>query len=229
VTDAPRVIVRGVRKAEGLAPRQPLPRAARQHVGPRPGEAYWQERGWRQRGTGPFTGSYRAGRECFEGRINAKDRLFLIRRPPEALRAHRHWICFRYREDGWYAVHFATLPRDMSSGIMEIERILCEALGTTVPTTAQRTIAQAVQAVVNQSRTRTEPHDDDTRKSEHRTSDTNFPETVQQLVAQAAEGVINRSRTRQEVQDDIRAAGHLPWWWIIIFVAILFWLMWLVG
>jgi hypothetical protein len=228
VTDA-RVIVRGVRKAEGLAPRQPLPRVARQRVGPRPGEAYWQERGWKQRGTGPFTGSYRAGRERFEGRIDAKDRLFLIRRPPEALRAHRHWICFRYREDGWYAVHFATRPRDMSSAIMEIERILCEALGTTVPNTAQRTITQAAQAAIRRWRTGTETHDDDTRRSEPRTANTNSPETVQQLVAQAAQAVISRSRTRQEIQDDLRAAGQRPWWWIIIFVAILFWLMCLVG
>ncbi len=176
MTDA-RVIVRGVRKAEGLAPRPPLPRAPRQHVGPRPGDPYWQERGWTQHGAGSFTGSYRAGRERFEGCIDAKGQVFLIQihRPPEALRAHRHWICFRYHEDGWYAVHFATPPRDMSSGIMEIERILCEALGTTVPNTAQRIVPQAPpvvvtrqrsRAAVTRSRTRKESHDA-TRASRH--------------------------------------------------------------
>jgi hypothetical protein len=176
VTDA-QVIVRGVRKVEGLAARAPLPRAPRQHVGPRPGDPYWRERGWTQQATGRFTGWYQAGRVRFEGRVDAKGRVFLIliHHPPAWLCAHPHWVCFQHDKDGWYAVHFGTPPGDVSSGIMKIERILYEALGTTVPNTAKQIVTQAPPAVVPRPRSRAavirsqarrETHDD-TRASGH--------------------------------------------------------------
>jgi hypothetical protein len=52
----------------------------------------------------------------------------MIRHPPRELRSHSHWSCFRPQPDGWFTVHFVTVPSDVSSGIMKIERILCEAL-----------------------------------------------------------------------------------------------------
>ena len=81
---------------------------------------YWQERGWRQKlRTGPFIGCYRAGPERFRGQIDPSTHEFLIHRPPEALRAHPHWICFRYQEHGWYLVHFARRPQDMSAALTQ--------------------------------------------------------------------------------------------------------------
>lgn len=91
---------------------------------------YWQERGWTQDGN-RYTGSYRTGRGSFFGYADEQSRghfRFFIFQPPREMEGHSHWTCFQNRGDGWFEVHMARMPRDVSSGIMSIERILHEAL-----------------------------------------------------------------------------------------------------
>lgn len=91
---------------------------------------YWQERGWVREGD-HYTGSYRTVHGSFFGFADEPSRgnfRFYVYQPPEAMERHSHWTCFQNRGNGWYEVHMARQPRDMSSGIMSIERILHEAL-----------------------------------------------------------------------------------------------------
>jgi hypothetical protein len=68
----------------------------------------------------------------FQGRVeNLADPKFYIRivNPPQRLKEHRHWICFRDQKNGgWYWVHLSPVPADIDSGILAIERNLNEAL-----------------------------------------------------------------------------------------------------
>jgi hypothetical protein len=116
----------------------------------------------------------------------------------------------------------------MSSGIMEIERILCEALGASVPRTAQRIVAPPPQAavsgqqphvIVSQPQTRREPHDD-TRAAERITWDANAPSTVQQRIAQAIHTIVERAHTEKGSPVPI-TAGNFPWRWLFIALVIL--------
>ena len=91
---------------------------------------YWQERGWK-REENRYTGSYRTIYGSFYGHADEPHRgyfRFHIYQPPQAMEQHSHWTCFQNRGDGWYEVHMSRQPRDVSSGIMSIERILHEAL-----------------------------------------------------------------------------------------------------
>ncbi len=91
---------------------------------------YWQERGWTREGD-HYTGSYRTVHGSFFGFADEPSRgyfRFYMYQPPGAMQRHSHWTCFQNRGDGWYEVHMARQPRDVSSGIMSIERILHEAL-----------------------------------------------------------------------------------------------------
>jgi hypothetical protein len=91
---------------------------------------YWQERDWTRNGT-RYTGSYRTVHGSFYGTIDEPSRgffHFFVYQPPQQMEHHSHWTCFQNRGDGWYEVHMARMPRDVSSGIMSIERILHESL-----------------------------------------------------------------------------------------------------
>ena len=91
---------------------------------------YWQERGWTGDGD-HYIGSYRTVHGSFYGYVDVASRgfcRFYVFRPPEAMERHGHWPCCQNRGDGWYEIHMARQPRDVSSGIMSIERILHEVL-----------------------------------------------------------------------------------------------------
>jgi hypothetical protein len=120
------VTLRGVRRIENRLA-FPLAGELCRVRGPRKGAPYWQERGW-ARSNGYLLGRYRAGRSEFDGRVDGNGQVFMIRHPPRELRSHGHWACFRPQPNGWFTVHFTTVPSDVSSGIMKIERILSEAL-----------------------------------------------------------------------------------------------------
>ena len=48
--------------------------------------------------------------------------------PSNEIRRHSHWVCFQHRGNDWYVVHMAKrMPKDVSSGIMTIERLITEA------------------------------------------------------------------------------------------------------
>ena len=89
---------------------------------------YWQERGWIRDGN-QYTGSYQTPYADFQGRV--EERLghanFFLYNPSRKIRRNSHWICFSDRGDGWYLVHMARRPKDVSSGIITIERLITEA------------------------------------------------------------------------------------------------------
>jgi len=94
------------------------------------GDKYWQEQGWRLDRT-QLKGYYRTFRGSYRGVIDLFEsgrHMFHVYKPPKKLRQHGHAVCFRHKGNGLYWVHFATLPKDVDAGIMEIERILHESL-----------------------------------------------------------------------------------------------------
>jgi hypothetical protein len=93
---------------------------------------YIEMQGWKQvsRTTPPeWHGYYRIRFRSYKGKIKASTPpQFYIYKPPEALTTrHSHRACFTTLADGWCSVHFRIMPRDLDSGVMQLERILREA------------------------------------------------------------------------------------------------------
>jgi hypothetical protein len=127
-----RVKYLGTRPAPGSL-RQLLSRALRGHapavVVERRQIPYWQEHGWKFSGKG-YEGVYQTPYAAFQGwveqhRSGSLD--FYLYNPSEEIRSHSHWTCFQHRGNDWYVVHMARQPRDLSSGIITIERLINEA------------------------------------------------------------------------------------------------------
>lgn len=93
----------------------------------------WQERGW-TRNENTFTGSYQTPYGAFQGQIELRsgwfsNRLrFYIHNPPKEVFRSSHGPCFQPRGNGCFEVHMSTMPRDESSGILTIERLIIEAI-----------------------------------------------------------------------------------------------------
>jgi hypothetical protein len=90
---------------------------------------YWQERGWQRDGY-HYTGSYQTPHAAFEGFIDDTwrgDIKCYLRDPSPEIRRSSHWACFASRGDDWFFVHMARRPADVSSAIMTIEKLICEA------------------------------------------------------------------------------------------------------
>lgn len=90
---------------------------------------YWQERGWHRTGD-TYTGTYQTAHGSFVGRIEDRGYeqfRFYIVAPPRELQRSSHWACFVPRGGKGYQVHMARRPRDVSSGILAIERLITEA------------------------------------------------------------------------------------------------------
>jgi len=90
---------------------------------------YWRERGWTRDGNN-YTGSYQTPYAAFQGRIQERwsgSIDFFLYSPSPQIRSHSHWTCFAPRGDDWYLVHMARRPKDVSSGIITIERLITEA------------------------------------------------------------------------------------------------------
>jgi hypothetical protein len=93
---------------------------------------YWVERGWQRQGN-QFNGYYQTPYGSFQGWIEQQASgyiNFFLHSPSDEIRGHSHWACFQARNDGWYLVHMGRQPRDVSSGIMTIERLIAEAYET---------------------------------------------------------------------------------------------------
>lgn len=90
---------------------------------------YWMEQGWRQDSLG-YRGRYKTEHGSWEGYIHVEfgnEYKFYIYNPPEQLRNHSHWRCFRKQDSyGKYWVHFSDNPENIDSGILSIEKILAE-------------------------------------------------------------------------------------------------------
>jgi hypothetical protein len=90
---------------------------------------YWQERGWILQGN-TYSGSYQTPYAAFQGSIEQERSGhidFYLYNPPNEIRSHRHWTCFQHRGNDLYLVHMGRQPKDVSSGIITIERLITEA------------------------------------------------------------------------------------------------------
>jgi len=90
---------------------------------------YWAERGWTRTGN-TYTGTYHTPYASFHGRIEegwSGSLDFFLYHPSREIERCSHWSCFVPRGDGWYLVHMARRPKDASSGIITIERLITEA------------------------------------------------------------------------------------------------------
>jgi hypothetical protein len=90
--------------------------------------AYWQEHGWQHQGN-IYSGSYQTPYGSFqgwieEGRSGHID--FYLYNPSREIQSHSHWVCFQHHGKDWYLVHMSKIPRDVSSGIITIERLITE-------------------------------------------------------------------------------------------------------
>lgn len=99
-------------------------------------EPCWKERGWTKIPNGSrgctYHGYYLGRFFFFKGLIEEKyfpgDFEFFIFNPSAALKAHSHWQCFNnYRGDNKFFIHFTEEPKDVYSGIAQVESIISEA------------------------------------------------------------------------------------------------------
>ena len=90
---------------------------------------YWREHGWTRDGN-QYTGTYQTPYAAFHGWVE-EERFghihFYLSAPTPEIRRHSHWACFAPRGSEWYLVHMARRPKDVSSGIITIERLITEA------------------------------------------------------------------------------------------------------
>jgi hypothetical protein len=87
---------------------------------------------WRRVGN-CYMGVYRVGNRTWQGKAEFPPRRqgegmydFYCYRPPKGIRNHSHSACWRHTGDGWYWIHFTTPPKDLLSGIKNIQTTLSE-------------------------------------------------------------------------------------------------------
>lgn len=100
--------------------RRPAPVVGRQEI------PYWRERGWKRTGF-TYKGNYVTPYGAFIGRISQlciTDIQFYIQHPPDWIFNSSHAACFQPRGEEWYLIHMARRPKDVSSGIVTVERLL---------------------------------------------------------------------------------------------------------
>lgn len=91
---------------------------------------YWEQRHWQPRGN-RLRGFYQTPHGSFQGYVDnwrSRNPVFYIIKPPPQLRHHPHWACFRKRGANLFWIHFAEQPPDPDAGILEMEKVLAEAL-----------------------------------------------------------------------------------------------------
>lgn len=91
---------------------------------------YWQEMGWVKDGNS-YNGFYKTRYGDWEGKVepvHSREWKFYIYKPPlKQLKRHPHWPCFQKNgSENCYWLHFSRPPKDVSSGIIEIENIINE-------------------------------------------------------------------------------------------------------
>ena len=94
-------------------------------------EPYWKQRGWKKSGY-KYQGYYRTMIKSFKGKAevspSGQTKLY-IKKPPKELKHHEHYPCFMKESNGWYFIHNNDNGNfDLSSGILQVEQILTEAL-----------------------------------------------------------------------------------------------------
>jgi hypothetical protein len=105
----------------GAVRRPAAPVVARRQV------PYWQERGWK-REANTYSGKYITPYGAYTGWVTARspqDIEFYIQHPPACILNSSHAACFLPRgEAEWFFVHMSIRPKDVSSGINTIERLI---------------------------------------------------------------------------------------------------------
>jgi len=91
---------------------------------------YWDLKHWQLKGD-QLVGFYRTRYGSYEGCIKhprfSRPEFYIVE-PPEQLRHHPHWICFHSIGGNRYAIHFSPAPPNPDAGILEVEKVLVEAL-----------------------------------------------------------------------------------------------------
>lgn len=90
---------------------------------------YWQERGWIRQGN-TYQGNYQTPYAAFSGQVVKRGGgyiEFFLHRPSQEIQRCGHWACFVHQGNDWFLVHMGRQPRDVSSGIITIERLIAEA------------------------------------------------------------------------------------------------------
>jgi hypothetical protein len=91
-------------------------------------EPYWRERGWAKVGE-EYVGFYKTRLAVCDGKIRVSPAGYCtiyIYNPPASVRKHPKWICFHRAKGGWYRVNTVTECCDVSSAILEVEKIIKE-------------------------------------------------------------------------------------------------------
>jgi hypothetical protein len=120
-----------------LTPLKKLFPKKRPIVIPRDRQSYIDKQGWRLtslNGTPQLEGWYRSRYGSYFGFIRNLDSIkpsfFIKDPPPELTNDPWHGNCFTLRPElgsGVHSIHFKTLPGDLSSGVLNIERTINEA------------------------------------------------------------------------------------------------------
>lgn len=90
---------------------------------------YWQERGWTRKGNA-YHGRFQTRYAAFSGQIVQRPGGgidFYLYMPSREIQRGSHWACFQHQGNDWYFVHMRRRPKDVSSGILAIERLITEA------------------------------------------------------------------------------------------------------
>jgi hypothetical protein len=89
---------------------------------------YWQEHRWSKSGN-VYRGNYQTPYGAFQGFIEERSGRNIscyILQPPRQVLNSSHGPCFQPSKDGWFHVHMSSRPRDISSAIVAIERLISD-------------------------------------------------------------------------------------------------------
>jgi hypothetical protein len=91
---------------------------------------YWKQSGWVRGWRGKHKGFYNTKYGSWRGEIDETylgSHAFYIFSPPDVLKQSYHWACFSRKGLDKYSIHFSKNPKDMSAGILSVERLIAEA------------------------------------------------------------------------------------------------------
>ncbi len=91
---------------------------------------YWQESGWGKNGRF-YRGYYKTLYGKWEGIVKENffnSYSFFIFYLPAKVKDSSHGVCFKYKGDGIYSIHFSEKPRNLSEGIIAVEMLIAEAI-----------------------------------------------------------------------------------------------------
>ncbi len=96
---------------------------------PLKGKPLWKVLGWKKEGES-YKGVYRFKKRSWLGLIEKRFNRFrvYIWAPPKELRNHKKWVCFNKKGKKKYRVHFKSDISEVSQAIINVQRLLAEAI-----------------------------------------------------------------------------------------------------